>query len=138
METINAKEFITQRKSKIANGLQIKMKDIGGETKRIFTIEASAFLICKHLNSEGQPFKLFIFERLKAEKPKGKISYDTWETKKNSKHPNIEYRFGYYIIGKNGNKNGRWTWGQFCPMIGHNDFIKLIDLAHKEGVILDE
>ncbi len=135
IDKITAKEFITQRKFKIKNGLQIKMKDIGKETKRCFTIEDSAFLICKHLDSEKQPFKIFIFERLRAEKPEGKVSYDTWETKKNSKHPNIEYRFGYYIIGKNGNKNGRWTWGQYCPMIGHNDFIKLFDI--KEGVILE-
>jgi hypothetical protein len=138
MESITAMEFISQRKLKIENDLQIKMKDIGGDTKRDFTIEASTFLICKHLSSEGQPFKIFIFERLRAQKPDGKVSYNTWESKKNAKYPNIEYRFGYFIIGKNGKRAGRWTWGQFCPMIGHNDFINLIDLAHEEGVILDD
>lgn len=137
MDSITANEFIDERKSRIKAGLQIAMNDIGRATKRIFTIEASAFLVCKHLNSENQPFKIFIFERIKAEKPEGKVSYDTWEIDKNSKHANIEYRFGYYIIGKNGNKTGRWTWGQYCPMIGHSDFIKIIAIAHKEGVILD-
>ncbi len=137
MNKITATEFITERKSKIKNGLRIKMKDIGRQTERVFKIEDSAFLICKHLDANKEPFKIFIFERIKAEKPDGKVAFDTWEDE-SSKHPNIEYRFGYYIVGKNGNKNGRWTWGQFCPMIGHSDFVELFKLAHKEGIILDK
>ena len=48
----------------------------------------------------------------------------------------VEYRIGYYIIGKIGNKNGRWTWGQYCPFIPKRDFNKLIELAKREKVIL--
>jgi hypothetical protein len=48
----------------------------------------------------------------------------------------IQYGFGYYVIGKNGNKDGKWTWGQFCPIIPKPDFWKLIDLAIKEKMIL--
>ncbi len=72
MNKITATEFITERKSKIKNGLRIKMKDIGRQTERVFKIEDSAFLICKHLDANKEPFKIFIFERIKAEKPDGK------------------------------------------------------------------
>ena len=136
MNIISANSFIKERKLKIKKGLQIDMRDIGGDTKRKFIIEDSTFLICKHLNSENQPFKIFTFERLKALKPKGNVSYNTWETNKKTKHPNIEYRIGYYIIGKKGKANGKWWWGQSCPMIGHDDFIKLINKSYKDGIVL--
>ena len=47
-----------------------------------------------------------------------------------------EYRIGYYIVGKNGNKTNKWTWGQFCPFIPTEDLPKLIEKAKNEGTIL--
>lgn len=47
-----------------------------------------------------------------------------------------QYRFGHYIIGANGNKKGKWTWGQYCPTIPLDDFDKLIKLAKKEKTII--
>ena len=52
------------------------------------------------------------------------------------KKGDIEYRIGYYIVGKNGRLKDRWAWGQFCPLIPIEDFEKLISKARKEGVIL--
>ena len=42
-----------------------------------------------------------------------------------------EFRFGYYIIDKNGN----WHWGQFAPFIPKEDFKDLIEKAKEKGFI---
>ena len=45
-------------------------------------------------------------------------------------HPDQEMlRFAYYIIGKTGNKKGRWTWGQFAPFISADDFAVMVSEA---------
>ena len=129
-------EFINERKQKINSVLKIRMRDIGGKTHRYFYIEKAAFLPCKHLNKKGKEFKIFTFERLKAIKPDKNVLHDIWENESNSKYPNIEYRIGYFIIGKKGKAKDKWWWGQSCPMIGHEDFHKLIEIAYKEEVIL--
>jgi len=49
-----------------------------------------------------------------------------------------QYRIGYFIVGKQGNRKGKWTWGQYCPNIPVEDFWKLIKKAQKEGTILKE
>lgn len=38
-------------------------------------------------------------------------------------------RFCYYIIGKTGNKKGRWTWGQYAPFVSIADFTEIISEA---------
>ena len=52
------------------------------------------------------------------------------------KKETVQYRVGYYIVGKIGRANGKWVWGQFCPMIPKNDLNKLIKKARKEKVII--
>jgi hypothetical protein len=42
----------------------------------------------------------------------------------------------YYIVGRIGNKRGRWTWGQYTPMIPSDDFELLLEQARAEGTIL--
>jgi len=74
--------------------------------------------------------KFYAVERLKLVKLTGRI------TNISSKLGQIEYRMGYYIIGKNGRAKNKWTWGQFCPMIPKNDFNKLLSKAYKEKTIL--
>ena len=39
------------------------------------------------------------------------------------------FRFAYYIIGKTGNKKGRWTWGQYAPFISEENFAVMISEA---------
>lgn len=48
----------------------------------------------------------------------------------------IEYRFGYYVVGRIGRAAGRWTWGQFAPFIPREDLDVLLDKARAEGTLL--
>lgn len=73
--------------------------------------------------------KVFVVERLRSTRTDGNISKDL--------SGRIEYRIGYYIVGKIRKAEGKWVWGQFCPMIPKEDFSKLIEKAKKEGTIID-
>ncbi len=74
--------------------------------------------------------KLFIIERFKRVKIQKPI------TNKKLKIGETEYRFGYYMVGKNGNRKNKWTWGESCPIIPKEDFDKLIKKAKQEKTIL--
>lgn len=83
---------------------------------RAITFYREAYTFMPQSNCED---KVFIVERLRGEK-----------------NNEIEYRFGYYIVGRNGRARNKWVWGQFCPMIPQKDFKKLITKAEKEETIL--
>ncbi len=104
----------------------IPMKDIGRKGRFYFKREAWTFLPQSNLSD-----KVFILERLRKEKFSGNLAYrQAW------KKGDIEYRLGYFIVGKIGRAKGRWIWGQFCPLIPRNDFLKLIRKAKKEKTII--
>jgi len=46
-----------------------------------------------------------------------------------------EIRLGYYIIGIKPKMKGKWTWGQFCPLLPKADFEQLIKTAIDRGWI---
>ncbi len=82
--------------------------------------------LMKQYNIDG---KILIVERFKLMK-----------IKQPSSHPklkvgDIEYRFGYYMLGMNGNRRNMWTWGESCPIIPKRDFDKLIKKARREKTI---
>ena len=121
-----AEEFIKRKnKEYLEKEKLISVKDVGRKGKILFKREAWVFMPQHNL-----PQKVFIFERFRREKVIGKTAYNLIS------NAEIEYRIGYYIIGKIGNKNGRWTWGQYCPIIPLQDFQKLISLAKRRGVLL--
>lgn len=105
----------------------IGMKDIGRKGKHFYKREAWTFLVQHNLKE-----KVFILERLQKMSIQGDIVH-AQATPIGSR----EYRIGYYMIGKNGNKKDRWTWGQYCPMIPAEDLIPLLEKAKNEGVILE-
>lgn len=121
MET--AQEFI-ERKIKAVQK-PIKMKDIGRKGAHHFEIQARTFMVQHNL-----PEKVFVLERLIRSGVSGEI------VNPGLKKDDVEYRIGYYMIGKIGRANGRWIWGQFCPMIPIKDFNALIAKAKKEGVLI--
>jgi hypothetical protein len=45
----------------------------------------------------------------------------------------IEFRLGYYIIGKQPRAVGKWVWGQFATMLPSEDFAKAFNLAKEKG-----
>ncbi|MBI4812549.1 hypothetical protein HY798_03905 [Candidatus Falkowbacteria bacterium] len=112
--------FIKRKKDKL-----IEMKDIGRRGYYFFRKDAVTFLPQHNTNE-----KYYIVERLRLVELKGKI------TNKNSRIGQVEYRMGYYIVGRIGRAKNKWTWGQFCPMIPTEDFNKLINKANRENTIL--
>ena len=47
----------------------------------------------------------------------------------------IEFRLGYYILGKKPKAFGQWVWGQFCTMLPSEDFCKAYEMARQKGWI---
>lgn len=45
----------------------------------------------------------------------------------------VEFRLGYYIIGKKPAMRGRWVWGQFATMIPVSDFLRITRMAKRKG-----
>lgn len=118
MYKINRKEFINKKekefeKARIGERQKdlVSMKKIGGEGKNLFRRVAWEFIPQYNIGHR----KVFVIERLRHIKTEGKSSHHTHRKSK------IEYRIGYFVIGKKGSRKGRWTWGQYCPMIPHKD-----------------
>jgi|SRR3989338_11618212 len=119
MET--AEEFIKRKEEEYSKhpNKRFSFKDISRQGKHFWIREAWVFMQQYNLSE-----KVFVFERLKRVEIEGQITHT-----KNRELGDVEYRFGYYIIGKNGTKKDIWTWGQFCPLIPIEDFNRLVRLA---------
>ncbi len=122
---MTADEFITKKNKDFDKNPVIMVKDIGREGKHYFHREAWTFAVQSDL-----PEKVFVIERLRKESTEGTLAYSNW------RKGDIEYRIGYYIVGRIGKARGNWIWGQFCPMIPARDLITLLEQAKKEGVII--
>ncbi|KKQ71440.1 MAG: hypothetical protein UT33_C0009G0031 [Candidatus Peregrinibacteria bacterium GW2011_GWC2_39_14] len=120
----SSQQFISRKNQEYTKKKPIKMKDISRKGKHIFEREAWTFMTQHNLEE-----KVFVIERLR------RIGIEGENTHKYLKAGDVEYRIGYYMIGKNGKVKGKWTWGQYCPMIPQEDFKKLIDKAIKDKVI---
>lgn len=127
-----AEEFIATRNEQFEQEKQKKklrkMKDIGRKGHHNYLRTHWTFLR-QHNNEQ----KVFLFERLELAEVRGRTVSITRKG-----IGDVEYRICYYIVGKNGNRNGKWTWGQFCPMIPADDLIRLIKKAVDEGTILGD
>lgn len=121
----NYKEFIARKNAEFQKTALKPFKDIGRRGSHEFMREAWTFMVQHNLKN-----KVFVIERLKRIKIHGKTVHSE------VKVGDIEYRFGYYIVGQIGRAKNRWVWGQFCPMIPDKDFSALIKKAKKEGTLL--
>ena len=127
MVTESVEQFIKRKNLSFKKNPVINVKDIGREGRHYFVREAWTLMPQGDLSD-----KVFIIERLRKDSFEGELSYQ------NSWHKgDIEYRIGYYIVGKIGRANGRWIWGQFCPLIPAEDFIKLLEKAKRDGTIIN-
>ncbi|MCL5407427.1 MAG: hypothetical protein M1429_02950 [Patescibacteria group bacterium] len=123
IETVE--QFIKRKNDSFTKKNTINVKDIGRNGRHFFVREAWTFMPQGNMSD-----KVFVIERLRKDSYEGELSYkDSWN------RGDIEYRVGYYIVGKIGRANGRWIWGQFCPIIPAEDFIKLLEKAKEEGTI---
>lgn len=120
-----ASEFIKRKDKFFKEHNIIKVKDIGRTGAHYFIREAWTFLAQSNLKE-----KVFVIERLRKDSTVGKLAYDNW------RKGDIEYRIGYYIIGRVGRAKGKWVWGQFCPLIPKNDLDKLLKKAKKDKTII--
>ena len=109
----------------LKRGRAIPMKDVSRQARHYWKREAWTFM-----PQHNVPEKVFVIERLRRIRTEGK------PTHRQVKLGDIEYRLGYYIVGKIGNRKGKWTWGQFCPLIPQGDLQKLLDKAKTEGTII--
>ena len=122
----SVQDFIKRKNVDFEKSKLIPMKDIGRRGKVYLKREAWTFLPQTNLAD-----KVFILERLIKEEFSGNLAYkNSW------KKGDTEYRIGYFIVGKIGRAKDRWIWGQFCPMIPRQDFLKLIQKAKKEKTII--
>ncbi len=119
----SANEFIL-RKSKERLGKTFSVKDISRNGKHKWKIEAITFMPESTCDK-----KVLVVERLSYIGKLGNIPQN---------HPEGHegYRFGYWIVGRRGNKTERWVWGQFSPYISIEDFNMLLDRAEMEGTII--
>lgn len=127
VETVE--DFICRKEKQFIEDLNkdkfVPCKDISRKGVHKFKREAWIFL-----KQHNLPEKVFVFERLKRDHIDGKTIH------KNAKEGDVEYRIGYFIVGKNGRMKDKWTWGQFCPIIPPEDFKELIKEAKRKKVII--
>lgn len=120
------KEFIKKKKELVDLKKKfVKTKDIGREGIRKWITEAITLM--KQCDNDE---KILVIERNSLLSTEGIV-------KRKLKPGYVHYRIGYYIVGKNGNKKDKWTWGQYNPHIPIEDFNKLFELAKKEKTILE-
>ena len=106
-----------------------KKRDFARATKPVKTgvqlwhRRAATFMV-----QSDYPEKVFVLERLEWAGTVG-------DAPTNKSLGEIEYRFGYFIVGSKGKALGRWVWGQFCPMIPAKDLVRLMSLASEEGTL---
>ena len=130
MENEQLEDFIKRKnatfaKAKEENSL-ISMKDIGRKGKHNYIRDAWTFMPQNESKN-----KVFVFERLIKES-----FVDELDDPQKWRKGDIEYRIGYYIIGRIGRAKGKWVWGQFCPIIPQTDLLRLIDKAKNENVLI--
>ncbi len=72
------------------------------------------------------PRKVLVIERWRHVKSSGAKPY-----RGGAKPGDIEYRIGYWTVGR----NGKWLWGQYAPLIPRRDLNALLRFAKGKGWI---
>jgi hypothetical protein len=103
----------------------IQMKDRGRQGSYTWKRQAWTFM-----QQGNMPDKVFVVERLERLSTVGRLTHT------HHRIGDIEYRIGYFIVGRIGRANDRWVWGQFCPLIPAEDLEPLLAKARQEGTIL--
>ncbi|OGD63128.1 hypothetical protein A2215_01525 [Candidatus Berkelbacteria bacterium RIFOXYA2_FULL_43_10] len=118
-------DFITRKNRDWEKNDIVRTKNITRRFNLIWKREAWTFMPQSNYNE-----KVFVIERLRKMKIDGKIKGH------GENLGEVEYRIGYFIVGKIGRARGRWVWGQFCPLLPAQDLIELLGKAKEEKTIL--
>ena len=108
----------------------INSEELNGQHTCYHIMRRESFTYLEQTNSNKE--KYFVIERWIRESIVG-LPYN-----ENLKVGDIEYRICYYIISRKpgSERNGKWYFGESCPLIPVNDFERLIKKAKKEKVLL--
>jgi hypothetical protein len=128
--TETAAEFIARKDAQWTRererGKAIKTKDIGRKGKHLWAREAWTLHV-QHNYRE----KVFVIERMRYVGRTGRRAF-----KGGAQPDDIEYRFGYFIVGRIRRAAGRWWWAQFSPLIPHQDLKALLTKARANRTLL--
>ncbi|HUC23697.1 MAG TPA: hypothetical protein VMA73_13390 [Streptosporangiaceae bacterium] len=109
----SAEEFIARKTEEwrrdLALGRLIRMKDVGREAVHVYRREAWTFLV-----QDTYAEAVNVLERLTHLETVGNPAVAMTL-------PAVEYRLGYWIVGRIGVKAGVWTWGQSAPIMSDGD-----------------
>lgn len=126
---VSAAEFIVQKAAQWEHdrerGAVIPMKDVGRRAVQYWKREAWTLM-----PQSNYPAAVLSVERLRRTVIEGVPAVDGLMV------GDVEYRLGYFIIGRNGRAAGRWVWGQSAPMMPGPDLDALLERARSEGTLL--
>lgn len=124
----SASDFIARKTAewRSEQARAIRTKDIGRQGVNSWIREAWTF----HVQG-NYPEKVLLIERLRYAEFTG-----TSAIVGGAGVGDVEYRFGYYVVGRIGRAAGKWTWGQFAPFIPRTDLDLLLTKAREEGTLL--
>jgi hypothetical protein len=127
--TETAREFIARKSSEWeqerARGKLIRMKDVSREAVHLYRRDAWTFLVMATYAEA-----VTVLERLTHLETIGVPAVPM-------ELPAAEYRLGYFIVGRIGRSAGKWTWGQFSPIMSAGDLQRIVEKARAEGTLLD-
>ena len=127
--TETASDFIVRKSAEWererARGKLIQMKDVDREAIHVYRRDAWTFLV-----QDTYAEAVNVLERLTHLETIGAPAVPM-------KLPAAEYRLGYFIVGRTGKVSGRWTWGQFSPIMSAGDLERIVEKARAEGTLLD-
>jgi hypothetical protein len=108
-----------------AQGKLIQMKDVNREAIHVYRRDAWTFLV-----QDTYAEAVNVLERLTHLETIGIPAVPM-------KLPAAEYRLGYFIVGRIGRAYGKWTWGQYSPIMSAGDLERIVEKARTEGTLLD-
>jgi hypothetical protein len=127
--TETASDFIARKSAEWerdrARGKLIRMKDVNREAIHVYRRDAWTFLV-----QDTYAEAVNVLERLTHLETIGIPAVPM-------KLPAAEYRLGYFIVGRIGRASGKWTWGQFSPIMSAGDLERVVGKARAEGTLLD-
>jgi hypothetical protein len=126
--TETADDFIARKgaewASERARGSILRMKDVNREAVHVYRRDAWTFLV-QGTYAEA----VNVLERL--------THLETIGAPAVPMHlPAVEYRLGYFIVGRIGRAAGKWTWGQYSPIMSAGDLERIMKKARADGTLL--